>query len=131
MRVSLLTLAMLLLAAAVATSPLRAAETKAPAEGAGTLKNMEVAQAAAKAGEGAEQAALKGKQLFANTCGFCHAEGGRKASKGPKLAGSARTDEFLIDRIKNGKQGRMPAFGSAFSDEEIEAMVAYIRSLEP
>jgi mono/diheme cytochrome c family protein len=75
-------------------------------------------------------AVVDGQKLFAGVCGFCHADGGRKASKGPKLAGSGRTDEFIVDRIKHGKRGRMPAFGS-FSDEQIQQILAYIRSLEP
>ena len=75
-------------------------------------------------------AAIDGEKLFAGVCGFCHADGGRKASKGPKLAGSQRSDEFIIDRIKHGKSGRMPAFGS-FSDEQIHQILVYIRNLEP
>ena len=75
-------------------------------------------------------AAIDGQKLFAGVCGFCHADGGRKASKGPKLAGSKRSDEFIVDRIKHGKPGRMPAFG-AFSDEQIQQILVYIRSLEP
>jgi mono/diheme cytochrome c family protein len=75
-------------------------------------------------------AVIDGQKLFAGVCGFCHADGGRKASKGPKLAGSTRSDEFIVDRIKRGKPGRMPAFGS-FSDEQIQQILVYIRSLEP
>jgi mono/diheme cytochrome c family protein len=75
-------------------------------------------------------AVADGAKLFAGVCGFCHAAGGRKASKGPKLAGSKRSDEFIVDRIKHGKPGRMPAFGS-FSDAQIQHLLAYIRSLEP
>jgi mono/diheme cytochrome c family protein len=75
-------------------------------------------------------ASIDGQKLFAGVCGFCHADGGRKASKGPKLAGSKRSDEFIVDRIKHGKPGRMPAFG-AFSDEQIQQILVYIRSLEP
>jgi len=81
--------------------------------------------------EQAAASAVDGKALFANTCGFCHSAGGREAGKGPKLAGSERSDEFLIDRIKRGTPGKMPAFGGAFTDGEIQQMVAYIRSLEP
>ena len=77
------------------------------------------------------EAAVDGAKLFAGLCGFCHADGGRKASKGPKLAGSARSDQFIIDRIERGKPGRMPAFGGAFSDEQVRQMLVYIRSLEP
>jgi mono/diheme cytochrome c family protein len=65
-------------------------------------------------------------QLFASTCGFCHENGGRVAGKGPKLAGTARSDAFIIDRIKNGKEGAMPAFEGALSNRQIKGIVAYI-----
>lgn len=42
-----------------------------------------------------------------------------------------RTDEFLRDRIKNGKEGAMPAFGQVLSDPDIDAIVKYIRELKP
>jgi mono/diheme cytochrome c family protein len=78
----------------------------------------------------AAETELDGKQLFANSCGFCHAKGGRKAGKGPKLANSPRSDEYIVKRIKKGKTGRMPAFGGAFDDTEIQAILAYIRGLD-
>jgi mono/diheme cytochrome c family protein len=71
------------------------------------------------------------KATFRNICGFCHADYGRKASKGPQLMGSERSDEFLFNRIKKGLPGRMAGFGSAFSDEDIGKMVKFIRSLKP
>ena len=74
--------------------------------------------------------AFDGQQLFASTCGFCHEQGGRVAGKGPKLAGTKRSDAFITNRIKNGKEGAMPAFGGAFSNKEIKAIVAYIHSLK-
>lgn len=70
------------------------------------------------------------EKLFANTCGWCHSRGGREAGKGPKLLGTALTDAEIIHRIKNGKTGAMPAFGSAFKDDEIQAIVKYIRELK-
>jgi mono/diheme cytochrome c family protein len=73
---------------------------------------------------------IDGPTLFATVCGFCHENGGRTAGKGPKLAGTKRSDEFIIDRIKNGKLGAMPAFGGSFSDGQIIAILAYIRGLE-
>jgi mono/diheme cytochrome c family protein len=73
---------------------------------------------------------IDGEQMFATLCGFCHQDGGRKGGKAPKLAGSNRSDEYLIDRIKKGKPGAMPAFGKAFSDGQIYAILAYIRGLE-
>jgi len=41
-----------------------------------------------------------------------------------------RTDEFIRDRIKNGKEGAMPAFGQMFSDSDIDAIIRYIRELK-
>jgi mono/diheme cytochrome c family protein len=69
--------------------------------------------------------------LFASTCGFCHQEGGRVAGKGPQLMGDKNPDAFLVARIKQGKEGAMPAFGRQFSDAQIKSIVHYIRSLKP
>lgn len=69
--------------------------------------------------------------LFASTCGFCHAEGGRVAGKGPQLMHTKRSDAFIINRIKYGKESRMPAFGGVLSDAEIKGIVHYIRHLKP
>ncbi|HET7884475.1 MAG TPA: cytochrome c [Acetobacteraceae bacterium] len=70
-------------------------------------------------------------QLFATTCGWCHSDGGRAAGKGPQLMNTERSDDFIRNRIKQGKQGAMPAFGSAYSDADIDAIIAYIRALKP
>jgi len=70
-------------------------------------------------------------QLFATICGFCHANGGRAAGKGPQLMDTARSDDFIRNRIKNGKEGAMPAFGKTFSDTDIDQIIAYIRALKP
>jgi mono/diheme cytochrome c family protein len=91
------------------------------------------AQAAAAAGSAASGGAgnFDPGQLFATTCGWCHSSGGRTAGKGPKLMGTTLTDGELAYRIKNGKTGQMPAFGSALNDQQVAAVVAYIRNLKP
>ena len=71
------------------------------------------------------------KANFRNICGFCHQNYGRQEGKGPQLMNSSKTDEELFNRIKNGKTGRMAAFGVAFSDDKIWAIVKFIRSLRP
>jgi mono/diheme cytochrome c family protein len=73
---------------------------------------------------------IDGEQMFGTLCGFCHQDGGRKGGKAPKLAGSKRSDEYLIERIKKGKPGAMPAFGKVFSEGQIYAILAYIRGLD-
>jgi mono/diheme cytochrome c family protein len=73
---------------------------------------------------------IDGATMFATVCGYCHQDGGRSEGKGPKLAGTKRSDDFIIARIRNGKTGAMPAFGGAFSEGQIIAILAYIRALE-
>src|SRR5690348_12591295 len=82
--------------------------------------------AAAKDAKGA----LDVNKLFASTCGWCHSNGGRTAGKGPQLMGTTLTDAEIANRIRNGKPGQMPAFGSAFSDDDIKAIIRYIRDLK-
>lgn len=82
-------------------------------------------QAAAPAGE------IDVPQLFATTCGWCHSDGGRAAGKGPQLMDTKRDDDFIRNRIKNGKPGAMPAFGATFNDVQIDEIIKYIRSLKP
>ncbi len=94
------------------------------------------AQADAKPAEQPADSAAKAPEFsahgtFSSICGFCHEDGGRRAAKGPKLMGSELTDEQLFNRIKFGKPGRMAAFGGAFTDEQIQQIVVYIRNLKP
>ena len=78
-----------------------------------------------------DNAPLDVHQLFATTCGWCHSDGGRAAGKGPQLMDTKRDDEFMRNRIKNGKPGAMPAFDSMFSDAQIDEIIKYIRELKP
>ena len=78
-----------------------------------------------------DNASIDVNQLFATTCGWCHSDGGRTAGKGPQLMDTKRDDDFLRNRIKNGKSGAMPAFASMFSDAQIDQIIKYIRELKP
>ncbi|HZR01572.1 MAG TPA: cytochrome c [Burkholderiales bacterium] len=69
--------------------------------------------------------------IFATTCGWCHNKGGREAGKGPQLMNTTLSDAEIITRIRKGKQGSMPSFEGAFTDEELNGLVAYIRALKP
>jgi len=71
-----------------------------------------------------------GEKLFATLCGFCHQDGGRAAGRAPKLAGTDRSDQDLLKRIRAGKEGAMPAYGRAFTEAQLRALLAYIRSLK-
>jgi mono/diheme cytochrome c family protein len=83
------------------------------------------------AGTAPEASQLDVTELFATTCGWCHAGAGRVAGRGPKLIDTTRTDDFIRNRIKNGKEGAMPPFGGVLSDADIDRVIAYIRALKP
>ena len=78
-----------------------------------------------------DNAPIDVNQLFATTCALCHSDGGRTSGKGPQLMDTKRDDDFLRNRIKNGKSGAMPAFDSTFSDAQIDQIIKYIRELKP
>ena len=85
----------------------------------------------AQQGQAPDKIDIDGETMFATSCGFCHQSGGRAAGRGPKLAGTTRSDDFIAERVRKGKPGAMPAYGSVFSESQIMAIVAYIRTLEP
>lgn len=126
----------LVAAAAAALSATTAAHAQAdnkpgPMQSGRHTTAAEAASAPAPGVAASSAAAFDPGQLFAGVCGWCHSSGGREAGKGPKLMGTALTDGEIVYRIKMGKTGQMPAFGSALNDQQIGAVVAYIRNLKP
>jgi mono/diheme cytochrome c family protein len=122
------------LALAVALSGIVLSTTGGPiraqqAKDAGADNTGESTTNAEEAPKATEEKPLDGEVLFATSCGWCHQDGGRVAGRGPKLAGSKRSDEFILQRIIIGKPGAMPQFGQAFTAEQLNAILAYIRSL--
>jgi mono/diheme cytochrome c family protein len=71
------------------------------------------------------------EQLFATVCGWCHNDGGREAGHGPQLMGTKRSDDYIRERIMFGKPGAMPSFSGVFTEDQIDAIIAYIRALKP
>ena len=49
----------------------------------------------------------------------------------PQLMDTPRDDEFIISLIAVGSPGKMPPFGEALTEADINALLAYIRSLKP
>ena len=43
---------------------------------------------------------------------------------------STRSDDFIVHRIKEGKEGAMPAFEGALTNAQIKSIVRYIRNLK-
>ena len=77
-----------------------------------------------------------GGDLFKQKCAMCHGADGKGYASlktpdftDPKVQ-AALTDEDIAKTIKNGKKDTaMPAFANSLSDDQIQSLVVYIRSL--
>jgi mono/diheme cytochrome c family protein len=86
------------------------------------------------------------RELYAKHCAVCHGAAGKGDGPGanvvrllmPDLSNTAAmakaTDAYLFDMIKKGssqfgRSNAMPAWGMQLTDEEIRALVAYLRTL--
>ncbi|SRR5258707_8999645 len=86
-----------------------------------------------------EQANVDAKGLFAKECATCHSKDGQAKTFKAKFNHARNltdakwqaevTDERLVNSIHNGK-GKMPAFGKKLSDSQINALVAFVRTLK-
>jgi mono/diheme cytochrome c family protein len=79
-------------------------------------------------------AALPGAEQFAARCSGCHGTDGRGISSAgtPNFTNrdfqAKLSEQQIADTIRNGKSGRMPAFGKELSNEQISALATYVRS---
>jgi mono/diheme cytochrome c family protein len=73
-----------------------------------------------------------GEQLFASVCQGCHMSGGKGAVGAgtyPSLAGDRNLENsgYPIGVVVNGQRG-MPPFGSMMSNDQVAAVVNYLRT---
>ena len=68
------------------------------------------------------------KRLFASRCSWCHQGYGMKKADGPRLAGTDKSRDVVIDRISRGKSP-MPGFRKQLEPWQIEALADYIKAL--
>jgi mono/diheme cytochrome c family protein len=73
--------------------------------------------------------AKKGYALFDHNCAPCHGEDAR-GDEGPSLYNLTRSDARLKAIIKGGVKGEMPAFARKFTDADVQALLAYLRTLK-
>ena len=88
-------------------------------------------------GEPSEIRRGNGEASFHERCAGCHGPDGRAQTEMGKKAGAAdltsdvvqkQDDLHIVTVVKEGK-GNMPAFGGKLSDEEIHALITYVRQL--
>jgi mono/diheme cytochrome c family protein len=73
-----------------------------------------------------------GEELFANVCRGCHmsdAKGATGAGTYPSLAGNRNLEAggYPLSVVVNGQRG-MPPFGAMMSDDQVAAVVNYLRT---
>jgi mono/diheme cytochrome c family protein len=73
--------------------------------------------------------AAAGYRLFDHNCAHCHGDDAR-GDEGPDLHDLRKSDEKLQKIIKGGIKGEMPAFGKKFNDADVEALIAFLRTLK-
>ncbi|MFQ3581580.1 MAG: c-type cytochrome [Chloracidobacterium sp.] len=83
--------------------------------------------------------ATNGKQLFAQTCAPCHSATSKTANVGPGLQGLFKAKKMpatnrpvsvavVKAQIQKGGGG-MPAFGSKYDAQQLNDLIAYLRTL--
>jgi Cytochrome c, mono- and diheme variants len=80
----------------------------------------------------------KSASLYKSKCAVCHGAGGKGDSPAGKSMGVlsftdpkvlGKSDAQLKDAIEKGRN-KMPAYGKSLKPEEIQGLIAYIRSLK-
>ena len=74
-------------------------------------------------------AAPPGRALFLKNCAHCHGADAR-GDDGPDLHGLDLSDEWIANRIRKGKKGQMTAFAGKLQPADIDALIAYLRTLK-
>ncbi len=77
--------------------------------------------------------AADGAATYKAKCAMCHGADGGKTNPTMRALNSAdvqkQTDAQLIEMTSKGK-GKMPAYAGKLSDDEIKAVVAFMRTLK-
>jgi len=77
--------------------------------------------------------------LYKAKCSSCHGPDGAGATAAGKQLGAkdfhspavtAMSDSDLLGITKNGKD-KMPAYGKSLTDDQIQSLIKYIRTLKP
>ncbi|MBP6004789.1 MAG: copper-binding protein [Pyrinomonadaceae bacterium] len=75
---------------------------------------------------------IDGAAIFAANCAVCHGPKGEGEKRGiPLISGHAldHTEKDFIERVRNGKENRMLPFRDKLSEDEIAAVVTYVRTV--
>jgi len=90
-------------------------------------------------GQASHSSARNAAELYVKHCASCHGKDGQAKTLKAKLKNARdladpvwqerTSDERLFNSIMNGKR-KMPSFSKKLSEQEIEALVSYVRGLK-
>src|SRR6266446_4893769 len=89
---------------------------------------LQLATAAAATSPTLEGEARRGHSLFDHNCAHCHGDDAR-GDEGPSLYDLNKTDARITRIVREGIKGEMPKFGAKLNDADIQALIAYLRTL--
>lgn len=72
----------------------------------------------------------EGAIVYYQNCVFCHGTDGKKIYRNaPDLTHSLMNEDAMIQSVREGSKGKMPAYLLTISDQNIAAVVKYVNSL--
>ena len=74
------------------------------------------------------QSANAGAEIYEENCATCHGERLRPTGAAPDLKKLTADRKDFFEKMVNDGKGQMPAWGGVITDEQREAIWAYIRS---
>jgi mono/diheme cytochrome c family protein len=81
--------------------------------------------------EGNNSEFAAGAVVFQQHCVFCHGADGKKMYRNaPDLTLSRLPEDAIIQAVRDGSKGKMPAYVLAVSDENISAVAKFVRNME-
>jgi mono/diheme cytochrome c family protein len=76
-----------------------------------------------------ETTKLSGQEIYGKRCAICHGEQGNAGVSGAKDLSASTIDDNLMRTIITHGKGTMPPFKSVLSQQEIEELIAYVKTL--
>jgi mono/diheme cytochrome c family protein len=76
-----------------------------------------------------EETVARGHKLFFLHCAECHGFNGKGTDDGPDLYDLREGNALIRQVITGGVRREMPAFGKKLNDSDVQALIAYLRTL--
>jgi len=99
-----------------------------PAKAADSQRNLSTKTTSSIMNGPFEEQAKQGHILFDRNCAHCHGEDAR-GDEGPSLYDLSKSDARITRIIQQGIKGEMPTFGKKLNDADVQALIAYLRTL--